>query len=103
MARTKAEIEQTGPKDVSEVDVSDVPTNRPADPTLAKAIETAAERLERKAAVLAEVQKSRNLTTLLVDDNLGDREQVAWVRFYLPRKKRKNGEAEDGSTDAGEE
>lgn len=76
---------------VEEIDVSDIPANRPADPTLAKAIETAKERLERKASVLAEVQNSRNLTTLLLGDNLGSREQVLWVRTYLPRKQRKNG------------
>lgn len=73
------------------IDVSDIPANRPADPTLAKAIETAKERLERKASVLAEVQNSRNLTTLLLGDNLGSRDQVLWVRTYLPRKQRKNG------------
>lgn len=93
MAPVKAETEEQRVARITKEVASSVPANRPEDPTLAKAIETARERLERKAAILAEVQNSRQLTTLLVNDNLGSRDQVVWVRTYLPRKERKNGES----------
>ena len=86
----------------ADIDVKDIPANRPEDPTITQAIETARERLERKADVLKEVQNSRQLLTLLIESNLGSREQVQWVRFFLPRKTRKEGKAEEG-TESGAE
>lgn len=91
----KPETEEQRVARIKKEVAAEVPNNRPEDPTLAKAIDTARERLERKAAILAEVQNSRQLTTLLIGDNLGSRDQVEWVKTYLPRKARKAGEAEE--------
>lgn len=75
------------------VDVSDIPEDRPEDATLVVAISAANERLERKAAILREIQDSRQLCDLLIKSDVGSREQVLWVRTYLPRKTRTNAEA----------
>lgn len=101
--RNKKEVEEdkTGPKNVAEFilvgGVDDIPANRPSDTTFENAIEKAAEALDEKAQVLAKIQDARQLATLLINMGSGDREQVAWARFYLPRKKRRtqNGEEVD--------
>jgi hypothetical protein len=79
---------------VAEVEAS-VPADRPEDATLAQAILIANKELEEKAEVLGRLQSSRMLTTLLVEKGVGSREQVLWVKQYLPRKKRKSNGAED--------
>lgn len=100
MARTKQEIAETGPKDPSEVDVTDIPSNREDAPELTACIERASEALGRKAEILAAIQECRQYGTMTMNMGRGSREQVAWLRFYLPRKTRKvNGqdvEVEDG-------
>jgi hypothetical protein len=85
MAPTKQQDEN----EPTPVDVSDIPEDRPEDPTLTVAINAANERLERKAALLREIQDSRQLCDLLVKSDVGSREQVLWVRTYMPRKLRK--------------
>lgn len=95
MARTKAEIAETGPKDPSEVDVSDIATDAPESVELANCIDNAGRALDEKSEVLSRIQSARMLSTLLIQNGSGSREQVAWVRFYLPRKTRKSNGAEE--------
>lgn len=95
MARTAKEISETGPKDPSEVDVTDIPTSQPESMELANCIQNATTALEEKAEVLSRIQSARMLSTLLIQNGSGSREQVAWVRFYLPRKTRKANGVED--------
>lgn len=102
MARTKQEIAETGPKDPSEVDVSDVPANREEAPELTACIERANGLLGQKADILSGIQECRQYGTLTMNMGRGNREQVAWLRFYLPRKTRKvNGQ--DVEVEEGEE
>lgn len=83
------------------IDVSDIPMDRPTDVTLETAIENANALLAQKRELLEKIGKVRELCTLLIESSIGDQEQVAWVRFYLPRKTRKNAEdeAEENGTD----
>lgn len=76
-----------------------VPANSPESVELANCIEKANVALAEKAEVLARIQSSRELATLLTQNGSGSREQVEWVLTYLPRKKRKAGEAEDEAED----
>lgn len=87
------------------LDVTDIPEDRAPNDTLAQALEVAMVTLEEKREVNERMQNQRQLTTLLVGSGMGSREQVAEVRFYLPRKTRKtsNGEVEVSEIEAGEE
>jgi hypothetical protein len=71
------------------VDVSDIPEDNPGSEELATLIERAAQLLDDKAEILAQLQSARQLASLLVENGSGSREQVAWVRTRLPRKKRR--------------
>jgi hypothetical protein len=92
MPRTAKEIAETGPKEPSEVDVSDVAKNSPESVELANCIARANDLIGQKAEVLAGIQECRELATLLTRTGSGSPEQVQWVRFYLPRKSRKTSE-----------
>lgn len=94
MARTAKEIAETGPKEPSEVDVSDVPKDQAESVELTNCINRATTLIEQKAEVLAGIQECRELATLLTRTGSGSPEQVAWVRFYLPRKSRKSNGSE---------
>ena len=85
------------------IDVSDIPEDRPESVELRNCIEKAAQGLEEKAEVLARIQSARQLSTLLIENGSGSREQVAWVRQFLPRKKRKVNGQEVDVTDETEE
>jgi hypothetical protein len=86
------------------LDVSDIPADREPDVTLAQKIQFASDVLDRKAELLKELGDVRELCTLLVNTGSGDREQVAWVRFYLPRKTRgKGGNGSDEETSPADE
>lgn len=87
------------------IDVTDIPDNREPNDTLQQALEVAMVTLEEKAEVNSRMQNQRQLTTLLVGSGMGSREQVAAVRFYLPRKTRKtsNGEVELTEAEADEQ
>lgn len=76
------------------VDVSDIPEDNPESVELANCIARANTLLEQKAVVLAGIQECRELGTLLTRTGSGSREQVAWIRTYLPRKSRKGTESE---------
>lgn len=93
--RSKKDIEETGPKSVEELvsigGVADIPADRPESVELANAINTARSLLEQKKDVLAKLQEAREYSTMSVNMGNGSPEQVAWVRFYLPRKKRSTG------------
>lgn len=67
-------------------------SNDDEDATLSVLIADAAANLEAKATVLANLQESRIVTTLLVNRGVGSEAQRAWVKAYLPRKERKSGE-----------
>lgn len=96
MARTSTADPNEPQTEAPQVDVSDIPADRPESQELTNCIEKASSALERKAEVLAEIQSARQLSTLLIENGSGSREQVEWVRTYLPRKKRKtNGESDD--------
>jgi len=104
--RTRTEIEQGGgPKDPSELItlglVNDVPANKPESSELQQKIESANALIERKREVLSELQKFREACTILTETGSGSRDQVAWVRYYLPRKERKK--KGDNGTDNGED
>lgn len=94
MARTAKEIAETGPKDPSEVDVSDIAKDAAESVELTNCINRASTLIEQKATVLSGIQECRELATLLTRTGSGSPEQVAWVRFYLPRKQRKTAEQE---------
>lgn len=104
--RTKKEIleDPRGPRSPEEVIaaglVDDIPADRPDDVSLENTINNAVALLDQKAEVLAKVQSARVLSTLLIENGSGSREQAAWVRFYLPRKKRKGeDEGDEGNGD----
>jgi hypothetical protein len=105
MAPRKSKDDET-PEETTEtvvIDVSDIPEDRPDSVELRNCIENAAQGLEEKAEVLARIQSARQLSTLLIQNGSGSREQVAWVRQFLPRKKRKvNGEDVDVTDEADE-
>ncbi len=96
MAHPKNENTVPKPK-IEDVDVSDVPSNRPESTDLGNAIARANELIEQKAAVLADLQAVRQYCTLAITAGNGSRDQVQWVRFYLPRKKRKEKNDAEGS------
>jgi hypothetical protein len=77
------------------ISVEDVDVKQPHDLTLQTAIENAAVLLEEKKGLLERIGKVRELCTLLVESGIGDRDQVAWVRFRLPRKTRKTANGEE--------
>jgi hypothetical protein len=68
------------------LDVSDVPADRPDDPTVAQKIEFATKVLGEKATVLGKIGTVRNLLHALIETESGSQDQAAWVRFHLPRK-----------------
>jgi len=75
------------------IDVSDIDAKAPESVELTNCINRANTLLEQKVEVLAGLQQCRELATLLTQTGSGSREQVAWVREYLPRKSRsKNGD-----------
>lgn len=76
---------------IDDIDVTDIPVKREDDQTLQTAIENAKVLLEQKKELLAKIGKVRELCTLLVESEIGSRDQVRWVRFNLPRKTRKTG------------
>lgn len=80
--KAKEQAEQTA------IDVSDVDANAPESVELANCINRANALLEQKVTVLSGLQECRELATLLTRTGSGSREQVAWVREYLPRKSR---------------
>lgn len=82
-------------------DMSDVPMDREANQLVAEKIEQANALLEEKKDVLARIGDVRELLTLLVNTGTGSYEQVAWIRFYLPRKTRKDGADEMPDTENG--
>jgi hypothetical protein len=105
--RSKKDIlsDPRGPRNPEEVIaaglVDDIAADAPESVELQNTIENANTLLGEKAEVLGKIQSARVLSTLLIENGSGSREQAAWVRFYLPRKKRKG---EDGETeDEGEE
>src|SRR5271165_1742071 len=77
------------------ITIDDIPADNPHDDLLAQKIDFATDVLSRKADLLKELQDVRELTTLLIKTGTGSPEQVAWVRFYLPRKTHKKGEPEE--------
>lgn len=82
--------------DTTKIDVSDIPANRPESQELATCIVNATKALEQKFEILATIQSSRLLSTLLIENGSGSRAQVEWVRTYLPRKKRRvNGDEDE--------
>lgn len=93
--RTKKEIEEdkSGPRTPEELilvgGVNDIPNDQVESAELANCIQNANSALAEKAEVLSRIQSARMLSTLLVENGSGSRDQVAWVRFYLPRKTRK--------------
>jgi hypothetical protein len=103
--RSKKDIlaDPRGPRSPEEVVaaglVDDIPTDAPESVELGNTIENASGLLEQKAEVLAKIQSARVLSTLLIENGSGSREQAAWVRFYLPRKKRKGEDVDDGTED----
>jgi hypothetical protein len=93
---TQESAEDRYSRELMEVDVSDIPDDRPESVELANCIDNANHALEEKAEVLSRIQSARMLSTLLIQNNSGSQEQVRWVRFHLPRKTRKtNGVDED--------
>jgi hypothetical protein len=85
---TAAKAQKAKPE-TPQVDVTDVPADRPESAELATTIQRANTLIEQKQEVLASLQQARELATLLIANGSGSREQVAWVRQYLPRKQRK--------------
>lgn len=74
------------------VDVSDIPEDRAESPELAIAIEKANGLIEQRKAVQEQLHQCRMLGHLLADTGSGSREQIEWLRKYLPRKQKKNGD-----------
>lgn len=105
--RKEIEADPRGPRSVEEFitagGVDDIDANAPENDTMANTIEQASVALGEKAEVLKRVQEARELGTLLINMGNGSREQVAWIRFYLPRKKRKDGEVESDANGVGED
>lgn len=91
---TKETAEQRHARIAKEV-ASEVPGDRPESAELATAIASANELIGQKAVVLSALQERRELATLLIRAGSGSREQVAWVREYLPRKSRKGTGGDD--------
>lgn len=87
--------------------VDDIPADNPEDATVAQKIDQAILLLEERKTLNEKVSKVRELLTLLTETGSGSREQVAWVRFFLPRKTRKTGnggeEVVEDSGEAGDE
>lgn len=76
------------------VDVSDIPEDRPADTGLNAVIERANELLEQRKTLQQQFAETRLLANMMINNNVGDREQVEWVRKFLPRKTKGNGAEE---------
>lgn len=99
--RSKKDIlsDPRGPRSPEEVIVAglvdDIAQDAPESVELGNTIDNAATLLEQKAEVLAKIQSARVLSTLLIENGSGSRDQAAWVRFYLPRKKRSGAADED--------
>jgi hypothetical protein len=91
MADAKETAEQARARIAKEV-AKDVPADQPESVELTNCINRANTLIEQKAEVLAGLQQCRELATLLTQTGSGSREQVAWVREYLPRKSRSKDE-----------
>lgn len=81
------------------VDVSDIPEDRPESADLATIIVRANDLFKQRAAVQESLQECRLLTSMMTKNGAGSREQVEWVRKYLPKKSRTdtNGEAAEAA------
>jgi hypothetical protein len=74
-----------------DISVDDIPVDQEFSQELQKRIDLANVLIEQKRGILAELQEVRQACTILGKTGSGNREQIAWIRFYLPRKKRKEG------------
>lgn len=71
------------------ITVDDIPTDQEFSPELQKRIDLANVLIEQKREILTALQEVREACTILSKTGSGNRDQVAWIRFYLPRKTRK--------------
>ena len=85
------------------IDVSDIPEDNPEDPVIEQKLEYAEKVREEQLAILEKKSAVRELLTLLVQTGSGSPDQVARIRFTLPRKKRADSGEDEGDEVEAEE